>query len=99
MAWYCNHYHCDDCGTDWEDEWSCCCDDECPSCGSRHWSPHKSDDLTFLLEADTRGIAIYESPISAEHGPNYTLVAIAPSKRDASTFVRCRMAAYWDAIP
>ncbi len=49
MAWYRNHYHCGDCGTDWEDEWSCCCDDECPECGSRHWSPVESEDLTEVV--------------------------------------------------
>lgn len=28
-----NIYECDNCGTTWEDIWSCGCDDECPSCG------------------------------------------------------------------
>lgn len=27
-----NHYLCE-CGATWDDEWSCQCDDECPSCG------------------------------------------------------------------
>lgn len=39
-----NHYHCDDCDVDWSDEWSCMCDDECPSCGKDH-SPHDSEEL------------------------------------------------------
>lgn len=26
-------YECD-CGCTWEDQWSCACDDECPSCGA-----------------------------------------------------------------
>lgn len=29
-----NHYHCEDCDVEWEDEWSCACDDECPECGT-----------------------------------------------------------------
>ena len=28
-----NSYECDNCGTTWQDEWSCGCDDQCPSCG------------------------------------------------------------------
>ncbi len=27
-----NHYECESCGEAWQDEWSCGCDDECPSC-------------------------------------------------------------------
>lgn len=29
-----NHYHCDGCDESWTDQWSCACDDECPSCGT-----------------------------------------------------------------
>jgi hypothetical protein len=29
-----NTYECDECGTTWEDVWSCGCDDECPGCGA-----------------------------------------------------------------
>ena len=36
-----NHYECV-CGETWTDQWSCQCDDECPSCG-RKISPHSSD--------------------------------------------------------
>lgn len=28
-----NTYECD-CGTTWDDDWCCACDDECPSCGT-----------------------------------------------------------------
>jgi len=45
-AWFCNHYKCGRCGHEWEDEWSASCDDDCPSCGARHWSPTRSDNLT-----------------------------------------------------
>jgi len=37
-----NHYECD-CGNTWSVEWSCTCDDECPSCG-KSVSPHQSED-------------------------------------------------------
>lgn len=26
-------YTCDECGTSWEQQWSCACEDECPNCG------------------------------------------------------------------
>lgn len=28
-----NQYHCDECDTEWSDEWSCQCDDDCSGCG------------------------------------------------------------------
>lgn len=28
-----NHYHCTRCDTQWSDNWSCMCDDDCPKCG------------------------------------------------------------------
>jgi len=42
---YRNHYKCGDCGSTWTSDWSCMCDDDCPNCGSRHWTPVRSDDL------------------------------------------------------
>lgn len=39
-----NHYHCDDCGEEWEDQWSCACNDECPTCG-HEIEPHESQEL------------------------------------------------------
>lgn len=35
---YLSFYRCDDCDQDWEEEWSCACDSECPECG-RDFSP------------------------------------------------------------
>lgn len=32
MSWFNRYYHCDDCQTDWQDEWSCVCNDRCPTC-------------------------------------------------------------------
>ncbi len=96
MAWYRNHYHCGDCGTDWEDEWSCCCDDECPECGSGDWSPTKSDNLTFQIEEDGEAVIIRMSSRNAEHTPNYAEVAIALSVSSAEAYVNMRAATYWD---
>ena len=41
---YINYYRCDDCNTEWQDEWSCQCDDECPICAIPY-SPYKSEDI------------------------------------------------------
>ena len=43
--WFRNHYRCGQCGNEWSDEWSATCDDDCPKCGARHWSPVDSEDL------------------------------------------------------
>lgn len=39
-----NHYKCPNCEHEWTDVWTAQCDDDCPSCGTRHVSPHKSED-------------------------------------------------------
>jgi hypothetical protein len=39
-----NYYRCPDCNEEWQDEWSCKCDDECPTC-SIPYSPYKSEDI------------------------------------------------------
>ena len=40
-----NHYLCPECKTEWVDEWSCTCDDECPECGCSDISPVYSEDI------------------------------------------------------
>jgi hypothetical protein len=32
VQWFEKHYVCSECGKKWSDEWSCECDDRCPSC-------------------------------------------------------------------
>lgn len=44
-ARFLNHYTCERCGEAWQDEWSCAADDDCPSCGARHMTPHTSEEL------------------------------------------------------
>jgi len=46
---YRNHYKCSECGTEWEDEWSCTCNDRCPECDAEI-EPYKSEDLDPLKE-------------------------------------------------
>lgn len=75
MAWFLNKYACTHCGTAWADEWSCCCDDECPECGT-DFSPYYSLDLSAYTENSKEGsYIIYYSPPEAEHTPGYTLFA------------------------
>lgn len=95
MAWFLNHYHGGDCGADWNDEWSCCCDDECPVCRSSDWSPGESDDLTFVVTQDDGGFAVFESPITAGDKPRYARVAVAPTAEGATAYITYRQAAYW----
>jgi DNA-directed RNA polymerase subunit RPC12/RpoP len=45
MALFRNYYRCALCGEEWTDEWSATCDDDCPHCGARHMSPHKSEEI------------------------------------------------------
>lgn len=78
MAWFLNQYYCGDCGTDWEDEWSCCCDDECPACGSGDWSPVVSQDLTETSEDTGDTLILYRSPDDADDSPKYREVARFP---------------------
>jgi|SRR5579864_1029005 len=48
--WFRNQYQCGRCGYQWSDEWSSTCDDDCPSCGARHWSPTHSDNVTPSID-------------------------------------------------
>ena len=38
-----NHYHCERCNTEWEDTWSCTCNDRCPECNAET-EPYTSED-------------------------------------------------------
>lgn len=41
---YRSHYACTECGTHWVDEWSCACNDRCPTCNSEI-EPYYSEDI------------------------------------------------------
>ena len=71
MAWFNNHYRCEDCHHQWQDEWSCMCDDDCAVCGARHMTPYDSDDLTEIVEQEQDKFVVLRSPDSAEHDPCY----------------------------
>jgi hypothetical protein len=44
-----NYYRHDDCsvepGVEWEDEWSCACNDECPACGTKDIEPYDYEEV------------------------------------------------------
>ena len=39
-----NFYKCSECGTEWQDEWDCTCNDRCPKCNAEI-EPFKSEDI------------------------------------------------------
>ena len=83
MAWFRNHYKCDRCGSNWTDEWSCMCDDDCPECGSRHYSPYHSDDLTDVVVRCGRQYLALRSPETAEHFAKYEELGRFKTKKEA----------------
>jgi DNA-directed RNA polymerase subunit RPC12/RpoP len=44
VAKYTNFYKCSECGTEWQDEWDCTCNDRCPNCNTEI-EPYKSEDI------------------------------------------------------
>jgi len=93
MAWYRNYYECYRCEETWEDEWSCACDDECPSCGAKHASAVESDDLTFIVEDDGHCFIVFKSPDDAEESPDYQEVIRFLSLGLAEAYIRAEPAA------
>lgn len=76
MAWYRNFYRCSECETLWSEEWSCCCDDECPTCQTSDFSPYRTDDISVLVAQEDDGLtAIYYSPPDADDSANYKFLA------------------------
>lgn len=74
MAWFLNHYECEECNQTREDEWSSCCDDECGECGADNMSPLESDDITIQIaeiDGDSGPCTIVVSPATAEDEPDY----------------------------
>jgi|SRR5579871_173226 len=87
MAWYANHYNSDRCGEEWVDEWSCMCDDDCPECGSRHYSPEDSEDLTEIIVPENSEFIVLVSPDTAEYDPDYEEIGRFPTHESAEAFL------------
>jgi hypothetical protein len=87
MAWFLNHYRCDECSRRWANDWSCMCDDECPNCEARDFSPVRSDDLTEIIEQVGDEFIALRSPDTAEHDPDYEEVGRFPTREAAEVFL------------
>jgi hypothetical protein len=72
MAWFLKRYSCEECGTAWQDEWSCPCNDKCPVCNveteTDDW-----DDLSVIVVQGYNPASwiVMVSPNSAEDKPRY----------------------------
>jgi len=55
------------------------CDDDCRACGARHMSPYDADDLTEVIAKRGDEFAVFRSPDSAEHKPDYQEVGVFPT--------------------
>lgn len=55
-VYFTNYYRCSNCGNEWEDDWSCACDDECSNCGT-DMTPYFSDDGSAEQEAYDKAYA------------------------------------------
>ncbi len=87
MAWFLNFYKCEKCRRRWTDEWSCMCDDTCPSCGARDMTPHDSENLTMLIEEEAKEFVVLGSPDSVEHDPDYRELGRFPTLAKAEEFL------------
>jgi len=92
MAWFRNYYQCERCDGEWIDEWSCMCDDDCPTCGLRHMTPHFSDDLTEVIERWARLFVVLRSPESAEWTPDYERMGSFPTLELAEASMHAKIA-------
>ena len=86
MAWFRNQYLCSECGAEWEDEWSCMCDDDCGQCGARHMEPYDCIDLTQVIGHRGDAFLVLRSPTSAEDKPDYRVVVDLPTREEAEAF-------------
>ena len=87
MAWFLNFYKCERCKRRWTDEWSCMCDNTCPSCGARDMSPFDSHNLTDIVEQDGKEFVAIRSSNSAEHDPDYRELGRFPTHEAALEFL------------
>jgi predicted nucleic acid-binding Zn-ribbon protein len=98
MAWYLNTYECSKCGHTWDDEWSCCCDDDCPECGASDFSPLESKDLSVYVEKDGSGnFSIFYSSPDAANSPEYKILASVSDRNLAKMLEDIAIKITWQA--
>jgi hypothetical protein len=90
MAWFRNYYKCARCDYEWQDEWSCTCEDDCPECGARHMSPHESDDLTEVIEKEGHEFVVLRSLETAGYFADYHELGRFATRIKAETFLAHR---------
>jgi hypothetical protein len=59
MAWYLKFYECERCGETWHDEWSCLCNDRCPTYNSEI-EPIDYEDLSVQIQPSRLVVGITE---------------------------------------
>jgi hypothetical protein len=77
VRWYEKSHLCPRCATEWIDEWTCICNDRCPTCHLES-SPVSSRDLSReLLPEDFEGAKrrLESSPIGLEHQDAWIVTA------------------------
>ena len=63
------------------------CDDDCPRCGSRHYSPEHSEDLTEIIVPEGGVFVVLVSPDTAEDDPSYEEIGRFPTHEAAEAFL------------
>lgn len=87
MAWYLKFYECDQCGATWTDEWSCACNDRCPSCNAEIES-YEDEDLTYVVEPGPGNtFVVLFSPEDAEDAPNYKPIGTFSTEAAARAYI------------
>jgi len=78
MPWFINHYRCERCDTEWQDEHDCTCDDKCPNCNLA-MTPYESEDVT---DPTVESVEIFFAGLE-EGLPNKALIRAAQRYKDA----------------
>jgi len=101
-VWMKSH-SCDDCDEEWDDDWSCECDDECPKCGAGI-APHESQWLPDCPEDGPIYDLWFDLPEAgspeADKAANDALMADHAAhvdRRDTATILAALRA--WQALP
>jgi hypothetical protein len=87
MAWFRKSYACP-CGEEWTDEWSCLCNDKCPSCNKEIEPDDDSEDLTVIVDGQDGAWQVLQSPETAEDSPDYRVVETYADKSQAEAHAK-----------
>lgn len=86
MAWFRKSYTCP-CGEEWSDEWSCLCNDKCPSC-NKEIEPDEDEDLTVIVDGEPGAFRVLMSPGFASDSPCYEVVKTFLTRKEADAFAK-----------